>query len=106
MYRILIDTMKGKLSLVILTTTIIMVSATTIVVLLLQQQYPQAAQASPCNGDDGKEYCAGYHDGAVQAHRDFKTGDNLDVDEHPCMASEEYCNGYDRGYSDEQDFLG
>ena len=58
--------MKGKLSLVILTTTIIMVSAVTTIAVLLIQQYPRTAQASPCNGDDGKEYCAGYHDGAVQ----------------------------------------
>jgi hypothetical protein len=100
--------MKGKLSLVMLTTTIIMISAaTTIAVVLLQeQQYPQTAQASPCNGDNGKEYCTGYHDGAIQAHKDFKTGDDLDVDQHRCTGSEEYCNGYNRGYNDETDFLG
>ena len=66
MYRILSDTMKGKLSLVILTTTIIMVYAVTTIAVLLIQQYPRTAQASPCNGDNGKEYCAGYHDDAVQ----------------------------------------
>ena len=63
MYRILTDTMKGKLSLVILTTTIIMVCAATIIavgLLSLQEQYPQTTQASPCNGDNGKEYCTGY----------------------------------------------
>ena len=102
--------MKGKLSLVILTTTIIMVcAATTIAVILLlslQEQHPQTAQASPCNGDNGKEYCTGYHDGAIQAHKDFKTGDDLDIDQHRCTGSTEYCSGYERGYNDEQDFLG
>jgi hypothetical protein len=106
MYRILIDSMKGKLPLVILTTTIIMVCAATTIALLVLQQYPQTAQASPCNGDNGKEYCTGYHDGAIQAHNDFKTGDDLDVDQHRCTGSEEYCTGYNRGCSDEEDFLG
>ena len=109
MYRILTDTMKGKLSLVILTTTIIMACAATtiaVVLLLQEQQYLQTAQASPCNGDNEKEYCTGYHDGAIQAHKDFKSGDDLDVDQHRCTGSTEYCNGYDRGYSDEEDFLG
>ena len=78
----------------------------TAIALLLIQQYPQTAQASPCNGDNGKEYCTGYHDGAIQAHKDFKTGDDLDVDQHRCTGSTEYCSGYERGYNDEQDFLG
>ncbi len=30
----------------------------------------------------------------------------MDVDEHRCTGSTEYCNGYNRGYSDEEDFLG
>jgi hypothetical protein len=100
--------MKGKQLLsVILTTTIIMISAVTyIAVLLLQQEYLQTAQAFPCNGNNGEEYCTGYHDGAIQAHRDFKTGDDLNVDQHRCTGSEEYCTGYNTGYSDEQDFLG
>ena len=113
MYRILTDTLKGKLSSVILTTTIIMVcTTTTIAVILLllslslQGQHPQTAQASPCNGDNGKEYCTGYHAGAIQAHKDFNTGDDLDVDQHRCTGSTEYCSGYGRGYNDEQDFLG
>jgi hypothetical protein len=96
MYRILTDTMKGKLSLVILTTTIIMVSAATTIAVVLIQQYPQTAQASPCNGDSEKEYCTGYHDGTVQAHKDFKTGDDLNVDQHRCTGGTEYCNGYKR----------
>ena len=66
----------------------------------------QTAQASPCNGDNGKEYCTGYHAGAIQAHKDFNTGDDLDVDQHRCTGSTEYCSGYGRGYNDEQDFLG
>jgi len=96
--------MKGKLSLAKLTSTIIMICTTTTA--LLQQQYPQTAQATPCNGDSGEEYCAGYHDGAIQAHRDYKTGNDLDVHQHQCTGSTMYCNGYDRGYSDETDFLG
>jgi hypothetical protein len=58
------------------------------------------ARAFPCNGNNGnnrKEYCAGYHDGAVQAHRDFKTADDMDVDQHQCKGSTEYCNEYDKG---------
>jgi hypothetical protein len=101
--------MKGKLSLVILTTTIVMVCAaatTAVALLLLQEQYPRTAQASPCNGDNGEEYCTGYHDGAIQVHKDFKTGNDLDVDQHRCTGSTEYCSGYKRGYNDEQDFLG
>ena len=98
--------MKGtQLLSVTLATTIILYVLTTIALFLLQQ-YPQTAQAFRCYGNNGKEYCTGYHDGAVQAHRDFKTGDDMDVDEHRCTGSTEYCNGYDRGYSDEEDFLG
>ena len=86
---------------------VIMISAAIIIAtLLLLQQYPQTAQAFPCIGHSGKEYCAGYHDGAIQAHTDFKNGDDIDVDQHTCTGSTEYCNGYDRGYSDEEDFLG
>jgi hypothetical protein len=68
------------------------------------QQYPQTAQAFPCIGNSAKVYCAGYHDGGIQAHKDFKSGDDADTDEHTCTDSAEYCNGYDRGYSDEEDF--
>src|SRR5919198_1992964 len=97
------DIMKGKL-LVTLTTTIIMIYV--IMTITILQQHPQTAQASPCIGDNGKEYCTGYQDGAIQAHKDFKTGDDLGVDQHQCTASVDYCNGYNRGYNDEQDFLG
>jgi hypothetical protein len=95
---------KQLLSVTLATTTVAnMISAIT---MSLLQQYPQTAQAFPCNGNNGKEYCYGYHDGAVQAHRDFKSGDDMDVDQHTCSGSTEYCNGYNRGYSDEEDFLG
>jgi hypothetical protein len=63
--------MKGtQLVSVMLAMTIVITAiaaVTTIALLLLQ-----TAQAFPCNGNNGKEYC----------------------------------NGYDRGYSDEEDFLG
>ncbi len=36
----------------------------------------------------------------------FKTGDDMDVDEHRCTGITKYRNGYDRGYRDEEDFLG
>jgi hypothetical protein len=39
---------------------------------VLQQDY-QTAHAVPCLGHSGNEYCTGYHDGAVQANRDYKT---------------------------------
>jgi hypothetical protein len=93
-----------KLMLLLLVTTIIIISATSIT--LLQQHY-QTAQAFPCVGHSAKEYCTGYRDGAVQAKRDFKTGQDLDIDQHPCtLNSTLYCNGYSRGYRDEADFLG
>jgi hypothetical protein len=70
------------------------------------QQYYLTAHAFPCVGHSRKEYCTGYHDGAIQARRDYKTGHDLDVDQHRCMGNLEYCNGYNRGYSDQADFLG
>jgi hypothetical protein len=74
--------------------------------IIVSQQYYQTAQAFPCVGHSAKEYCTGYHDGAIQANRDYKTGNDLDVDQHRCTASTMYCNGYNRGYSDQADFLG
>ena len=51
--------------------------------------------------------CTGYHNGAVLAYRDFNTGNDMAVDQHPCTGnSTDYCNGYVRGYNDEADFLG
>src|ERR671931_2787685 len=99
--------MKEKLLLllVIVTTTIFVMAANTMTVTILQQ-HPQIAQASPCPGNSGKEYSTGYQDGAIQAHKDFKTGDDLGMDQHQCTGDVEYCNGYNRGYNDEQDFLG
>lgn len=44
---------------------------------------------------------------AIQAHKDFNTGQDVDVDQHPCRHNIiEYCHGYSRGYNDEADFLG
>ena len=72
---------------------------------VLQQHY-QTAQAFPCLGHTANEYCTGYHDGAVQATRDYKITNDLGVDQHECTASVLYCNGYSRGYNDQADFLG
>jgi hypothetical protein len=74
-------------------------------ILTVQQQY-QIAYAFPCVGEGVEEYCTGYHDGAIQAHRDYNSGNNLGIDHHPCTSSADYCGGYNRGYSDEVDFLG
>jgi hypothetical protein len=93
-----------KWMLLLLVTTIIIISTTSITLLL---QHYQTAQAFPCVGDSAKEYCTGYRDGAVQAKRDFKTGQDLNIDRHTCIRNSTlYCNGYSRGYSDEADFLG
>ena len=54
----------------------VMVATTTIAIMIivtLLQQFLQTAQASPCIRRGQKEYSTGYHDGVVQAHRDFKT---------------------------------
>jgi hypothetical protein len=91
-------------------TKTILISAAGITALLLPllQQLQQAAQAYPCVGDGSltEKYCTGYHDGAIQARRDFHTGNGLDLDQHKCTASIDYCKGYTRGYSDESDILG
>ena len=74
---------------------------------MLLLEYHQTAHAFPCVGGQVREYCTGYHDGAIQAHRDFNTGQDLDIDQHPCVHNiTEYCHGYNRGYNDEADFLG
>ncbi len=89
----------------ILIMTVIMISATGIALLAIQ--YHQTAQAYPCVVGSVKEYCTGYHDGAILAYRDFNTGHDLDTSQHPCTGnSTDYCNGYIRGYNDEADFLG
>jgi hypothetical protein len=88
-------------------TVIIMISATTTITIVLQQQHHQIAQAYPCVGGSTKEYCTGYHNGAILAYRDFNAGNDLTVGQHPCRGnSTDYCNGYIRGYNDEADFLG
>src|SRR5919206_4722430 len=91
---------------------IIITMSITIITIMLnvlqQQQYGQAAaNAFPCVGDTLREYCMGYHDGAIQAHRDYNSGDdNISLNQHRCTLIPEYCKGYDRGYNDEADFLG
>jgi hypothetical protein len=32
-----------------------------------------------------KEYCIGYHDGAIQAHKNFNTEQDLDTSRHTCI---------------------
>ena len=90
-----------------MTIILIMISAITAITIVLQQQYHQTAQAYPCVGGSAKEYCTGYRDGAVEAKRDYKTGHDWAIDQHPCTHNiTDYCNGYIRGYRDEADFLG
>ena len=92
--------MKNSLSIILATAIIIFVAIT------ILQQYYQTAQAFPCIGHNAKEYCAGYHDGAVQASTDYKIANDLDVDQHECTSGDLYCDGYRRGYNDQADFLG
>jgi hypothetical protein len=103
MYTIGSKTMKDRL--LVMSLTIIIISAG---ITLVQQQYNhQTAQAYTCAGGSAKEYCTGYHDGAIQAYKDYKTGYDLNISQHRCTAnSTDYCNGYNRGYNDEVDFLG
>ena len=49
---------------------------------IVLEQYPELAHAFPCIGDDAKEYCTGYRAGAIQAKADYKTGHDLDIDQH------------------------
>jgi hypothetical protein len=85
----------------------ITIMTTTATIAMLIQQYPQSAEAFPCIGDVmKKEYCIGYHDGAIQAHKDFNSSNDISLDQHGCVINSEYCRGYGRGYSDEADFLG
>jgi hypothetical protein len=56
----------------------------------------------PCSGGSGKNYCVGYHDGAVQADNDDNVHRNLDVSQHPCIGhTPQYCQGFVKGYNDE-----
>jgi hypothetical protein len=85
--------------------TIIMIS--TAIAIIQQYLHYQTAQAYPWVGYGTKECCTGCHDGAVQAYRNYKIGHDLDVGQHPCTGnSTQYCNGYNRVYSGEADFLG
>ena len=92
-----------------LTITYIIISITTVIfsLAILLEQYPQEAQAYPCiGGEANKEYCIGYNIGAIQAHRDYSGVNDIGLDEHQCKGNHDYCQGYDRGYNDEADFLG
>ena len=66
----------------------------------------------PCAGGTGVEYCSGYHDGAVQADRDYaemsKETGSVDVNKHlPCVNSNpDYCTAFIKGYDDEANILG
>src|SRR5437764_735975 len=52
----------------------------------------------PCVGGNGKNYCVGYHDGAVQADNDDNAHRNLDVSQHPCIGhTPQYCQGFVKG---------
>jgi hypothetical protein len=78
-----------------------------IIVLFVMISITNTAQAYPCRGHSAREYCIGYHDGAIQAHRDYNSGNDWDHEQHRCTHdTNEYCNGYIRGYIDEEDFLG
>ena len=64
----------------------------------------QIVLAYPCSGGSGKDYCSGYHKGAVQADKDDAKG-NVDVSQHPCSGSADYCRGYITGYDQEAGLL-
>jgi hypothetical protein len=55
----------------------------------------------PCVGGSGKNYCTGYHAGAVAADNDDSAGRGVGF--HGCPAGHiaQYCQGYERGYNDE-----
>jgi hypothetical protein len=92
---------------ILLTILVTIITIPTAIAIIQQYFHYQTAQAYPCVGEGTKEYCNGYHDGAVQADRDYKAGHDLDVSQHPCIGNNtKYCSGYNRGYSDEADFLG
>ena len=48
-------------------------------------EYPQTAHAFLCVGGQVKEYCIGYYNGAIQAHKDFNTEQDLDISRHTCI---------------------
>jgi hypothetical protein len=74
------------------------------------QQQPPALPTSPftgfpCVGGSGKNYCVGYHDGAVQADKDDTAGTGVAFTGCPPGHNREYCAGYQRGYNDESYIL-
>jgi hypothetical protein len=66
----------------------------------------KSAYAFPCEGGIGKEYCRGYHAGAIQADKDDNANRNLDLSQHRCTSTiQQYCQGFVNGYNDEADLL-
>jgi hypothetical protein len=65
---------------------------------------PNALASSTCKGGTGEEYCLGYHAGATLADKDSEKG-NVDVNQHHCNNTAQYCDGSTRGYDDEANFL-
>jgi hypothetical protein len=69
----------------------------------------QHVQAYPCSGGSGKEYCNGFHKGAVQADKDFANpgsgpGEIFDST-CPSGHSQTYCDGWNKGYNMESQAL-
>jgi hypothetical protein len=68
--------------------------------------YPPPVPTFPVHTNDKyKDFYGGYHDGAVAAHNDDSSGKGVGF--HGCPAaghSQEYCKGYESGYSDEDVF--
>ena len=99
MHTIRSKTVRGSLFAMLVTIVIISLAVVT-----STYPYNQTAQAFPCGGS--KDYCIGYRAGAIQAKRDYNTGNDLATDQHLCAQNSiAYCRGYNRGYSDETDFL-
>lgn len=87
--------------------TTITVTATIMSVLIPYQ----TAHAFPCAGGSGKDYCSGYHKGAVQADKDDsnagKVQDGGNIFSSTCQSGHtaDYCSGWNRGYNDEAGVL-
>jgi len=65
------------------------------------------AHAFPCSGGSGKEYCSGYHKGALQADKDWAnphSGKEIFSSKCPSGHTTEYCNGWTRRYDKESQF--
>ena len=80
-----LDSKTVKQRLLVMLVTIIMIPAT--ISILQEQLYYQTAKAYPCVGGSAKEYCTGYHDGAMLAYQDFNTGHDLNTSQHTCTGN-------------------